>query len=128
MYMLTFSVNSELTKDQRIKIFNLMEQMNDFNRELLGEAYINIVCGEKRAGEHIVLNKYAADRIVYQKLEDERNGEVSLEEQFEEIDWEVAPSSFIVDGFEDDVIRNVDSEDLLKEFLSHNSFQNQTFQ
>ena len=116
--MLTFSVNNELTKEQRIKIFNLMEQMNDYNRELLGEAYINIVCGKKRAGEHIVLNRYAEERIVYQKLEDERNGEVSLEEQFEEIDWEIAPSSFVVDGFEDDVIRKADSEDLLKEFLA----------
>lgn len=115
--MLTFSVNNELTGEQRIKIFKLMEQINEFNRELLGEAYINIVCGKKRAGEHIILNKYAEERIVYQKLEDERIGEVSLEEQFEEIDWDITPSSFIVDGFEDDVIRNADSEDLLKEFL-----------
>lgn len=116
--MLTFSVNNELTGEQRIKIFNLIEQMNEFNRELLGEAYINIVCGKKRTGEHIVLNKYAEERIVYQKLEDERTGDVSLEEQFEEIDWEVAPSSFIMDGFEDDVIRKADSEDMIKEFLA----------
>lgn len=116
--MLTFSVNNELTKEQRIKIFNLMEQMNEFNCELVGEAYINIVCGKKRAGEHIVLNKYAEERIVYKKLEDERTGDVSLEEQFEEIDWDIPPSSFIVDGFEDDIIRKADSEGLLKEFLA----------
>lgn len=30
--MLTFSVNSELTGEQRIKIFKLMEQMNEFTR------------------------------------------------------------------------------------------------
>lgn len=116
--MLTFSVNNELTKEQRIKIFNLIEQMNEFNRETIGEAYIKIVKGKKNDEKIVVLNKYAEERIFYQKLEDERIGEVSLEEQFEEIDWEVTPSSFIVDGFEDEVIRRADSEDLVKEFLS----------
>jgi len=115
--MLTFSVNNELTKEQRIKIFNLIEQMNDFNRELLGEAYINIVCGKKRAGEKIVLNKYAEDCMMYQKLEDERIGDVSLEEQFEETNTEII-SSFVVDGFEDDVIRQADADDMIKEFLA----------
>lgn len=55
--MISFSVNSCLDKDKAKKVAKLVKEMNSYNADYVGEAYIHLMTGRKN--NNVSLNNYA---------------------------------------------------------------------
>ena len=82
----TFTLNPPLTDEKQKMIIDLIKQMDNGNLDLVGEAFIRIMEDKKSYITTAALSQYARYRKKHQgttKIEEEQ---VSLEEQFEDID------------------------------------------
>lgn len=113
----TFSVNEKVTDDKQKKVFDLIEQINDQNRDTVGEAFIRIIEGKKSRLTPASLNQYAKDRKNYQIKEDAKEKKISLDENLEEFEIGKLSSSIPTVRFEDEVIRRCDTEYMVNRFL-----------
>ena len=88
VFMITFSVNSDLSKDKAKKVFKLIQDMNSFNRDYIGEAYIHLMTGDskninldsyaklKKIEEHRELTKYDTKEENIVDIDDLQNGDI----------------------------------------------------
>ncbi len=111
----TFSVNPVMTPDKLKKIDKLVHEINDHNREYLSDAFFKIMgCEDK---EYISLKYINKKGGKFEKLNALRHPTYSFEEMmgnYEEVDsYDIT----IEESFEDEVIMNCDTDNLVKEFL-----------
>ena len=116
--MITFSVNSDLSKDKAKKVFKLIQDMNSFNRDYIGEAYIHLMTGDskninldsyaklKKIEEHRELTKYDTKEENIVDIDDLQNGDIGTisnelfdPKNYEEISIERADIDYYVDEF-----------------------------
>lgn len=115
--LMTFSLNEELSIEKRKKIFKLVDQINDFNRDRIGEAFLKIVEGKNIRDKSVSLNRFAKSRNFYENIDNtNQNAEVSLEEQLGEATFGNKPM-FSRASFEEDIISACDTDNIVKEFL-----------
>lgn len=115
--MLTFSVNEQLTPDKLKKVGKLLSGVNEYNRESLGIAYLNIVenRGKNKDCARTSLNSLHSRRVFNQYADNAKKQDKVLA-----LDDELNIRSFDEDlsySFEDDLIRELDTDYLVKEFL-----------
>ena len=113
----TFTVNPPLTDEKQKEIINLIKQMDNGNLDLVGEAFIRIMEDKKSYITTAALSQYAKYRRKHQgttKIEEEQ---VSLEEQFENIDLGKFSSSSLSVDFEDEAIMRCDTQYMVNQFL-----------
>lgn len=115
--MLTFSVNEKLTPDKIKKIGKLLSDVNEYNRESLGLAYLNIVenRGKNKDCVRTSLNSLHSRRVFNQYADNAKNKDKVIA-----LDDEVNTRTFDTElsyKFEDDLIRDLDTDYLVKEFL-----------
>lgn len=115
--MLTFSVNEQITPDKLKKVGKLLSGVNEYNRESLGIAYLNIVenRGKNKDCARTSLNSLHSRRVFNQYADNAKK-----QDKFLALEDEVNIRSFDEDlsySFEDDLIRELDTDYLVKEFL-----------
>lgn len=113
----TFSVNPQPTDYKQKRIIKLISQVNESNRDTLGEAFIRIMEGKKPNSDCSALNKYASTYKKCQILEEARKQTVSLEEQFEEAELKELSGNIPTVSFEDELITKCDTEYMVRRFL-----------
>lgn len=113
----TFSVNPQATDDTQKKTIKLIAQMDDSNREYVGEAFIRLIEGKKSYTTPAALSQYVKYRRKHQGTTKIEEDQVSLEEQFEDIDLGKFSSSSLSVSFEDEAIMRCDTEYMVNQFL-----------
>lgn len=115
--MLTFSVNKVLTPDKIKKIKKLISEMNEFNRESVGLAYINIVedRGKTKDSSRTSLNSLHSRRV-YNHYADEAKKKDKIITLDEETNIRKYDEDFSYE-FEDEIINDLDTDNLVHQFL-----------
>lgn len=114
----TFSLNAIYTDDNQKKVFKLIDQLNEQNRDIVGEAFIRIMEDKKTGTTPTALSQYAKQRRKHNgttKIEEEQ---VSLEEQIEGSDFQKLSSSTLIVSFEDEAIMRCDTDNIVEQFLT----------
>ena len=113
--LVTFSINKVMTPDKMKKIDKLVHEINDHNREYLSDAFFKIMgCEDK---EYISLKYINKKGGKFEKLNALRHPTYSFEEMMENYEEVDSYDITIEESFEDEVIMNCDTDNLVKEFL-----------
>lgn len=115
--MLTFSVNCVVTPEKAEKIAKLVSEINEYNRDSAGIAYLNIVenRGKNKECGHTSLNSLQARREFNMYADNAKK-----QDKVVEVDDEVNVRNFsssLSYNIEESVIRTNDTENIVKEFL-----------
>ena len=112
--LVTFSINPVVTPEKLKKVDKLISEINDYNRDYLSDAFLKIMECEDKS---ISLNGMGKVGEKFERLNARRHPTYSLEgmvEQYEDIEsFDVVET----ESFEDEVILDCDTDNLVKEFL-----------
>jgi len=113
--LVTFSINKVMTPEKMKKVDKLVSEINEYNREYLSDAFLKIMgCEEKDYVSLKYINKKGGK---FEKLNALRHPTYSLEEMVEGYDDVHSYDIAVEESFEDEVIMECDTDNLVKEFL-----------
>jgi len=114
--LVTFSINPVMTPEKLKKVDKLVSEINDYNREYLSDAFLKIMgCEDKN---YVSLNRIDKKGGKFEKLNALRHPTYSFEEMVENYDNVESYDFSAEDSFEDDVILECDTDNIVKEFLN----------
>ena len=113
--LVTFSINPVMTPDKLKKVDKLVSEMNEYNREYVSDAFLKIM-GCKDDG-YISLKYINKKGGKFEKLNALRHPTYSLEEIVENYEDVNSYDIAVEESFEDEVIMDCDTDNLVKEFL-----------
>ena len=113
--LVTFSINPVMTPDKLKKVDKLVSEINEYNREYLSDAFLKIMgCEDKN---YVSLNRIDKKGGKFEKLNALRHPTYSFEEMVENYEDVNSYDIAIEESFEDEVILECDTDNLVKEFL-----------
>ena len=113
--LVTFSINPVMTPEKLKKVDKLVSEINEYNREYLSDAFLKIMgCEDKN---YVSLNRIDKKGGKFEKLNALRHPTYSFEEMVENYDNVESYDFSADDSFEDDVILECDTDNIVKEFL-----------
>ena len=113
--LVTFSINPVMTPEKLKKVDKLVGEINEYNREYLSDAFLKIMgCEDKN---YVSLNRIDKKGGKFEKLNALRNPTYSFEEMVENYEDVYSFDIATEDSFEDEVILECDTDNLVKEFL-----------
>ena len=113
--LVTFSINKVMTPEKMKKVDKLVSEINDYNREYLSDAFLKIMGCEDN--EYISLKYINKKGGKFEKLNALRHPTYSLEEIVENYEDVNSYDIAVEESFEDEVIMDCDTDNLVKEFL-----------
>lgn len=113
--LVTFSINPVMTPEKLKKVDKLVSEINEYNREYLSDAFLKIMgCEDKN---YVSLNRIDKKGGKFEKLNALRHPTYSFEEMVENYEDVNSYDIAIEESFEDEVILECDTDNLVKEFL-----------
>jgi len=113
--LVTFSINKVMTPEKMKKVDKLVSEINDYNREYLSDAFLKIMGCEDQ--KYVSLNHIDKKGGKFEKLNALRHPTYSFEEMVENYEDVYSFDIATEDSFEDEVILECDTDNLVKEFL-----------
>ncbi len=113
--LVTFSINPIMTPEKLKKVDKLVSEITDYNREYLSDAFLKIMGCEDQ--KYVSLNNIDKKGGKFEKLNALRHPTYSFEEMVENYDDVYSFDIATEDSFEDEVILECDTDNLVKEFL-----------
>lgn len=113
--LVTFSINKVMTPEKLKKVDKLISEINDYNREYLSDAFLKIMGCEDN--DYVSLKYINKKGGKFEKLNALRHPTYSFEEMMENYEEVDSYDITIEESFEDEVIMDCDTENLVKEFL-----------
>lgn len=116
--MITFSVNTSYTNDKRRRVAKLLEEINDFNRDSLSDAFINIMTIDKTNSDKMSLNALQQVRNRNDKADSSVSKEVYLLNKEEDNNDDMGLLEIVdYDDFEKKILDEIDINYFVNRFL-----------